>query len=66
MKIWIEGEFAKEELRELLQRVRDLERREPDRTVMVFVDAPSYKEEEILEIMRSIEPPMPHETVFKR
>ena len=69
MKIWIEtkgGEFTKEELRELLQCIRDLERREPARTVMVFVDAPAYKEEEMLEVLRSIEPPMPHVQIFKR
>lgn len=69
MKIWIEtreGEFTREELRELLQRIRDLEQREPARTVMVLVDAPAYKEEEMLEILRSIEPPMPNVHILKR
>ncbi len=69
MKIRIEtkgGEFTKEELKELLQCIRDLERREPARAVMVFIDAPAYKEGEMLEVLRSIEPPMPHVQIFKR
>jgi hypothetical protein len=66
MRILIEGELTKEELRELLQRVRDLEQREPARTVMVFVDAPACKEEEMLEVLRSIRPPMPNVRILRR
>lgn len=60
----IMGKFTKEELTELLQKVRDIERRK-EGTVYVLVNCPGLTTAEITEITDGIKPPLPHKGAFR-
>lgn len=59
----IMGKFTKEELVELLQKVRDIERRK-EGTVHVLVNCPGLTVAEVTEITDELKPPIPYKEVF--
>lgn len=59
----IMGKFTKEELVELLQKVRDIERRK-EGTVYILVKCPDLTAAEVAEITDGIKPPLPYKEVF--
>jgi len=52
MKIEITGNFEKEELEEILMKVREVEQRKPSRHINVWVEAPELTSEEIVEVVK--------------
>jgi len=52
MKIEITGDFEKEELEEILMKVRGVEQRKPSRHIDVWIEAPNLTEEETMEIVK--------------
>lgn len=61
--IIIRGEFTKGDLAELLQKVRDVERRK-EGTVYVSINCPCLTAAEVVEIAGGLKPPLPHKEVF--
>ena len=58
--VTVDGPFTPDELVELLQKVRDIEQREPDRPFTVRVKAPHLTTEEARAILERVQPPLPH------
>ena len=61
--IIIMGDFTKGDLAELLQKVRDVERRK-EGTVYVSINCPGLTAAEVVEIAGELKPPIPYKEVF--
>jgi len=60
------GELTWEELLKLLQCVRDIEQQDPARTIVISVDAPTFKLDELNRVLDSLKPPLPHQLKFRK
>jgi len=60
------GELTWEELLKLLQCVRDLEQQSPARTIVVSVDAPTFKLDELNRVLDSLKPPLRYRQEFRK
>lgn len=56
-----------EELRGLLQVIRTAEQRFfPDKAILILVDAPDMKVQEVTDLLASLNPPLPHQLVLRK
>jgi len=60
------GELTQEELLKLLQCVRDIEQRNPARTIVISVDAPTFKASELTRVLDSLKPPLRYRQEFRK
>lgn len=66
IEITVDGTLSNEELKKLLQCIRDIEQNNPMRTIYIWIDALEKKLEELKEVIDSIEPSFAHKLVFKK
>jgi len=62
----LDGELTREELLKLLQCVRDIEQQNPARTIIVSIDAPTFKASELNRVLDSLKPPLRHRWELKK
>jgi len=62
----LSGELTQEELLKLLQCVREIEQQDPTRTIVVSVDAPTFKLSEMNRVLDSLKPPLRHRLEFRK
>lgn len=58
------GTLSNEELKKLVQCIRDIEQNNPVRTIYIWIDAPDKKIEEMKELIDSVKPGFSHKAVF--
>lgn len=63
IQLVVDPDLSKEELKELLQKIRDIEQREPSRLFHIGIKLPDWSKEDVLEVLRSVDPPFPKEIV---
>jgi len=62
----LDGELTQEELLKLLQCIREIEQRRPARTIIVSVDAPTFKASEMNRVLDSLKPPLRYRQEFRK
>ena len=58
--IHISAPLTREELQEIIQKVREIEQRDPSRVFAITADAPGLSMEEGEQVMSDLKPPIPH------
>ncbi|MDP3063783.1 MAG: hypothetical protein Q8O40_11340 [Chloroflexota bacterium] len=58
--ILIKAPLTREELQEVLQKVREIEQRDPSRVFVIAADAPGLSVEEGGRVLNGLEPPIPY------
>lgn len=59
MEIAFHGPFTADEFRELLQTLRNIEQRDPSRHFDIRGNFEEFSTDEIMDVLRSVEPPYP-------
>ena len=60
MEIGIKGTLTKDELLEVLQKVRDIEQRDTKREFKIIANVPEMTVEELKAIYAKVKPPLPY------
>lgn len=65
MEMIFQGSFTKDELQEMLQALRDIEQRDTSRHFAMLGNFEELSVEELLDVLRSVDPPYPADMVIE-
>lgn len=66
MEIIFQGPFNRDELREMLQALRDIEQRDTSRHFSMFGNFEELTTSEVLDVLASVKPPYPSGVIAQR